>query len=87
MVDYNISSNPDYMDNYRLDMAMIPILLKMGKRGIALRPEVLESWYKKLGQEILDYEDVCAQEGFDPSKPQLVGYTLASRGNILHFTK
>lgn len=85
MVEH-ISASPHYMDNYRLDMAMIPLLIKMGKRGIALRPAVLESWHKRLGEEILGYEDICADEGFDPSKPQQVGYILASRGNILPFT-
>ena len=87
MVTYNITANPAYMDNYLLDMAMIPLLIKMGKRGIALRQEVLESWFVKLSQEKLDYEDICANEGFDPSKPQQVGYTLASRGNMLPFTR
>ena len=86
MVEH-ITSSPAYMDNYYLDMAMIPILIKMGRRGIALRPEVLESWYERLGKEILGYEDICADEGFEPSKPQQVGYILASRGNILPFTR
>ncbi len=87
MVDYNIKDNPAFLDNYQVDMAMIPILLKMGQRGIALRQPVLEQWNKRLGEEILGYEDICSAEGFDPGKNQQVGYVLAARGNILPFTK
>lgn len=86
MVD-NISQNPAYLDNYQVDMKLVPILLRMGRRGIQLRSEVLEAWNVKLGEQVLFYEDICAREGFDPSKPQQVGYTLAARHNILPFTK
>ncbi len=75
------------LDNYQTDITLIPILLKMSRRGIALRQEAIEWWYHKLSQEILFYRDICSDEGFDPSKNQQVGYVLASRGNVLPFTR
>lgn len=75
------------VDNYQTDITLLPILLKMGRRGIALRQEALEWWHHKLAQEILFYRDICNDEGFDPSKNQQVGYVLASRGNTLPFTR
>lgn len=86
MVD-NISQHPAYLDSYQVDMRLTPILLKMGRRGIRLRPEVLEAWNVRLGEQVLFYKDICEQEGFDPAKAQQVGFVLASRHNILPFTK
>lgn len=82
-----VSQHPSYRDNYMLDMNLIPILCKMGERGIQLRPIAMQAWDKQLSEEMLHYQDICANEGFDPSKPQQVGFVLASRGNVLPLTK
>ena len=87
MVSTNITQSPSYLDNYQVDIDLIPILLKMGRRGIRLRQEVLESWNDRLGEQVLAYKDICDREGFDPGKNQQVGFVLAARHNILPFTK
>ena len=78
---------PEMKDCYRVDMRLVPLLLRMSKRGIALRPERVSYWHERLSQEALFYRDICDREGFNPSSPQQVGMTLAMRGNILPFTK
>ncbi len=83
----NISQVPAYLDNYQVDIKLAPILLRMGRRGIRLRQEVMEAWNTKLGEQVLFYKDICEREGFDPAKNQQVGYVLAARHNILPFTK
>ena len=72
---------------YEVDRQMIPLLLRMTARGIALRPARVREWYTDLSQRRLFYEDICTKEGFKPSSPQQVGYVLAARGNFLPFTK
>lgn len=83
----NVSQHPAYRDNYMLDIQLMPILCKMGERGIKLRPIAMQAWDKQLSAEMLHYQDICANEGFDPSKPQQVGFVLASRGNVLPLTR
>lgn len=82
-----VSTSPAYLDNYQVDINLIPILIQMSRRGILLRQDALRSWEKELGEQKLYYEDICAVEGFDPGKNQQVGYVLASRHNMLPFTK
>lgn len=81
------STHEPYLDNYLVDMELVPILINMSMRGIALRQDALKDWDKKLSEQILFYEDVCGREGFEPSKNQQVGYVLALRHNILPLTK
>lgn len=79
--------SPQMKDCYQVDIRLIPLLMRMSRRGIALRPEVVNSWYERVSQEGLFYEDICTQEGFNPASPQQVGYVLAARGNFLPFTR
>ena len=82
-----VSTNAAFLDNYSVDMKLIPILIGMSARGIALRQEPLQAWDTRLGEDALHYKDICEREGFDPGKNQQVGYMLALRGNILPFTR
>lgn len=72
---------------YDVDRRLIPLLLNMTARGIALRKDRVTHWYQTLSEQRLFYSDICTREGFNPSSPQQVGYVLAARGNILPFTK
>jgi len=74
-------------DCYQVDISLMRMLLKMGRRGIALRPERVRDWLKKLTSEIQFYEGQFAGMGFSPSSPQQVGYALAERGTVLPLTK
>src|SRR3990172_7378933 len=79
--------SPQMKDCYQVDMRLIPLLMRMSRRGIALRPDRVESWYRRVRKQVQVYEEICEKEGFEPSKNQQVGYVLASRGNFLPFTK
>lgn len=74
-------------DCYRVDIRLIPLLLHMTARGIRLRRDRVEHWYRTLSHERLFYADICNKEGFNPGSPQQVGLTLATRGNFLPFNK
>ena len=79
--------SPEMKDCYDVDIRLIPLLLRMSKRGLALRKDRVEEWYEELSKEKLFYQDICTQYGFNPGSNQQVGYTLAERGNILPFTR
>ena len=79
--------NTQNKECYDIDIALIPVLKSMEQKGLLLDKEVVESEYVRLRNEVMGYADVCTDMGFNPSHPQQVGYILASRGNILPFTK
>lgn len=75
------------LDCYQVGIKLIPLLLKMTARGLALNHAMVEKWYERISQELLTYADICSKEGFNPASPQQVGHTLAARGNFLPFNK
>lgn len=79
--------SPQMKDCYDVDIRLIPLLLRMGERGLALRQDRLEAWYERLSHEKLFYQDICTQHGFSAGSNQQVGYTLAERGTVLKFTQ
>lgn len=74
-------------DCYRVDLALIPLLIKMSRRGIKLRQDKLLEWKKKLGDALRVFDDQFDNLGFNPASPKQVGYILGSRGNVLPLTK
>jgi hypothetical protein len=74
-------------DCFQVDMKLIPILMRMSHKGMEMRPRVVERLHNTNLEEMLEYEDICKDHGFEPSKRQQVGYVLAERGNHLPFTK
>ena len=78
---------PAQEDCYEVDMRMAKLLLRMERRGLRLHQPLLLETRERLKRETVRLKDLCAQEGFNPGSPQQVGYVLASRGNILPFTK
>lgn len=72
---------------YFVDMKLIPVLFKMGNKGLGLRPNLLQEHHTALTAEIEECVAICADYGFHPGKNAEVGYVLATRGNILPFTK
>ncbi len=88
MVDYvRTSESPVFQENYEVDRQLIPLLLRMSRRGILLQQAALESWETRLSEQMMFCQDICGREGFDPAKNQQVGYMLALRGNMLPFTR
>ncbi len=74
-------------DCYQVDMKLMILLMRMSRRGIALRSELVEDWYQRTSKARLFMEDICLNEGFQPGSNQQVGYVLAERGSFLPFTK
>ncbi|KKL46743.1 hypothetical protein LCGC14_2342480, partial [marine sediment metagenome] len=73
-------------DCYQIDMKLIPLLMRMSRRGMALRSDLVEDWYERTSKAQLFMQDICTKEGFEPGKPQQVGMVLAERGSFLPFT-
>jgi len=79
---------PEMVRAYRLDRELIPLLRKMGKKGLKLDIPLLRKHYTRLAEEKFRYLDICQQKfGFNPGSNQQTGYTLATRGNFLPWTK
>ncbi len=79
--------SPQMKDCYQVDVRIIPLLMKMSMRGLALRPHRVNAWYDKYIGEKQFYEDICNKNFFNPASPQQVGFILAQRGNWLPLTR
>lgn len=86
--------SPGMKDCYQVDIRLIPLLRRMSKRGIALRPGQVRGWYEIVSKEALFYGDIVKKEGIksigvpvNPGSNQQVGLLLASRKNVLPLTK
>jgi DNA polymerase I-like protein with 3'-5' exonuclease and polymerase domains len=76
------------LDCYFVDRALVPLLRKMQKKGLALRQGVLEEYQQRLEREIFQIRRGLEAEGIEnPGSNVQVGFVLASRGNVLKFTK
>lgn len=73
-------------DCYEVDKRLLPLLLDISKKGLALNQDALEAHRKRLTIEVQKYKEECDELNFNPASPQQVGYVLASRGNTLPFT-
>ncbi len=81
-------------DCYRVDMELMPILLDMGERGIALRQDKVLEWKNTLTKQLTFLTDMFYDLGMNnvgtsinPASTQQVGLLLANRGNVLPMTK
>lgn len=74
-------------DCYDVDMRLIPILRKMAKRGIALRPDALEEWLFRVSDQCREYEKIFEGYGVNIRSNPQVGTLLANRGHVLPMTK
>ena len=72
---------------YEVDRRLISVLYQMEQRGLALNQNRVKDYYAQYSQEKLGYLDYCDNMGFNPGSGQQVGYILATRGEILPFTK
>ncbi len=65
------------------ELALIPILVKMSRRGLRLDPEAVRRMYRQYVDELTFYRSIAEREGFNPASTQQVGYILGLRGNFL----
>jgi len=75
--EFNKHIDQQYFDT---EMQLIPILLDMSYRGILIDQKVRGDVETALRREVEYQEELCDGEGFNPSSPQQVAYTLAKRG-------
>lgn len=75
-------------DCYETDRRLIPVLRKLQRKGLSLRQGLLEEHAERLKRNLLRLRGECELEGIEnPGSSVQVGFVLASRGNILPFTK
>lgn len=79
--------NPHMVECANIDIKLMPILRRMGKRGIALRPDKIEAQMFAICDQCRDYEKIFESYGVNIRSNQQVGMLLAERGNMLPFTK
>jgi len=72
---------------YLLDMALLPILIKMQLIGIEVDQFVRGEIEEQLTWDVQHYRNICDGFGFNPGSPMQVGFTLANRNNILPLRK
>ena len=83
----NSRLSQEQRDCYEVDRELISILRLVEKRGLRLRPNIIEETYERLKAEATSIFLECQSEGFNPGSPSQVGFVLATRGNVLPLTK
>jgi DNA polymerase-1 len=74
----------DYFD---VEWEVVPILVDMSLRGLAVDQEARAAMETKMETERDYYRNICAEHDFSPGSGQQIGYILAKRGNFLPFTQ
>ena len=72
---------------YELEMKVIPILLEMSRKGLAIDQVVRQRMEDQFVPRVEEARALADDYGFNIASPQQVGYTLAKRGNVLPLTK
>lgn len=73
----------DYFD---VERKVIPILVDMSQRGLAIDQEARATMQAKLEVDRDYYRGVCAEYDFNPGSGMQAGYILAKRGSFLPLT-
>lgn len=84
---WHLWPNDQNRECYEVDIKLLPILFRMEKKGLLLDQAKVTEHYNTLHEEVEQYASQCNDLGFNPGSPGQVGFYLASRGNILPFTK
>lgn len=72
---------------YELEMRLIPILLTMSKHGLKIDQRLRAQIQGELEEELLLYESLAEEMGFNPSSPKQVAFMLAKDKVFLPMTK
>lgn len=77
-----------YQEYFSVEMQVIPILLEISMRGIAIDQRARRELSESYAKEIEFYDSYIKSFGISkPSSSQQVGYVLAERGNFLRMTR
>lgn len=78
----------EYSSYFKVEMSVIPILIDVSMRGIAIDQEARTEMEEKLEMDVAMYRKLIQDAGIEnPGSPQQVGYILGKRGNFLPLTK
>jgi len=80
----SLSLSSDYLDT---EMKVVPVLVDMSQRGLAIDQTARLAMEKRLEEDRDFYKSKCAEFDFNPGSGLQTGYILAKRGNFLPFTK
>lgn len=73
---------------YRSEMALVPILLRMSKRGIALNHDAIQKEKVKLERVVQWYRDYADREwAMNIASNKQLAYMLTERGSVLPWTR
>jgi DNA polymerase I-like protein with 3'-5' exonuclease and polymerase domains len=73
---------------FLIEMAVIPLLVDMSMKGIALDTEAVDGLIISYSKDVAQlYQKVQAYGIDNPNSPSQVGFILGKRGNFLKFTK
>ena len=70
----------------KVEMDLIPILLKMSKRGIKIDQQLRAKIEEELKAGVAFYTSLASGLGFNPASPKQSAFILAKRGTFLPFT-
>jgi len=77
-----------YKEYFKVETAVVPILIDMSLRGIAIDQHARAEMEAKTVEEVEFYKKLLLDAGIEkPGSPQQVGYILGKRGNFLPLTK
>lgn len=75
------------MDYFKTEMKLIPILLSMSSKGIRIDQQLRGQIEIDLENELILYESLAEELGFNPGSPKQVAFMLAKEGVFLPMTK
>lgn len=85
---YKDKIESQYKDYFKVETDVVPILIDLSMRGIAIDQATRTAMEAKLEDEIAFYQKMITEAGIEnPGSPQQVGYILGKRGNFLPLTK
>lgn len=77
-----------YYEYFKVEMAVIPILIELSMRGLKIDQKARAELEAKYEEDVEFYRKLVLSYGVDkPGSPQQIGYMLAKRGNFLPMTK
>jgi len=87
-LDYEPKMASQYPDYFKVEMEVIPILIDLSMRGLAIDQRARAELEAKLEDEVEFYRRQLEQYGVEkPGSTQQVGYILGKRGSFLPMTR
>lgn len=77
-----------YKEYFKVETSVVPILIDMSMRGIAIDQKARAEMTAKIEGEVEFYRKMLLEAGIEkPGSPQQIGYILGKRGSFLPLTK